>query len=361
MSLENDTSELLTRDAFRESVFRRDDYKCVLCGRGEPIDAHHIMERRLWDDGGYYLDNGATLCDDRDGSIGCHKKAEQTVVSCDQVRAAAGIHRVLLPDHLYHDNTYDKWGNIIMPDGTRVKGELYHDESVRKVLSSGGVLPLMKDRVKYPRTYHLPGSPGRPDDDRVLTDTSQFAGRRVIITEKMDGENTTMYRDYIHARSLDSASHPSRGWVKNLHARIQGNIPDGWRLCGENLFARHTLEYDELPSYFTLFSIWDENNICLPWDETVEYSALLELVTVPVMYDGIWDEAYAKNFASQMDLSKKEGYVVRVADSFSYGAFRRSVAKFVRGDHVGTAHNWMMQQVVKNKLRATEPVRDFVR
>jgi hypothetical protein len=325
-----------------------------VCGRGEPIDAHHIVERRLWDDDGYYLENGATLCDDRDGSIGCHKKAEQTVVSCDEIRASAGIRRVLLPDHLYLDTTYDRWGNIILPDGTRVKGELYHDESVRKILACGGVLPLFRDLVKYPRTYHLPWSPGRTDDDRVLDNTEHFSGRRIIITEKMDGENTTMYRDCIHARSLDSANHPSRGWVKNLHARIQSGIPGGWRLCGENLFARHTLPYDDLRAYFMLFSIWDiwdENNICLSWDETVEYAAILDLVTVPVIYDGVWDEQYAGNLATNMNLTEKEGFVVRVADSISYGAFRRSVAKIVREEHVGTAHNWMMQQIVRNKLR----------
>ena len=95
MSAQNDTSEVLTREAFRGSVFLRDGYRCVLCGRGAPIDAHHIIERRLWDDGGYYLENGATLCDDRYGSIGCHKKAEQTVISCDEISAAAGIRRIL--------------------------------------------------------------------------------------------------------------------------------------------------------------------------------------------------------------------------------------------------------------------------
>jgi hypothetical protein len=353
MSFRNVISELLSRDAFRDGVFRRDGYKCVLCGRVEPIDAHHIMERRLWDDGGYYLDNGATLCDDHDGSIGCHKKAEQTVISCDEIRAATGIRRVLLPDHLYRDNTYDKWGNITMPDGTRVKGELYHDESVRKVLASGGVLPLFRDRVKYPRTYHLPWSAGKTDDDRVLDSTGHFSGRQIIITEKMDGENTTMYHDYIHTRSLESSNHPSRGWVKNLHPRIQSSIPIGWRLCGENLFAKHTLRYDDLPSYFMLFSLWDENNLCLSWDETVEYAAVLDLVTVPVIYDGIWDEQYAKDLSAKMDLSLQEGFVVRVADAFSYGGFRRNVAKFVRREHVGTAHNWMMQRVERNGLRST--------
>lgn len=350
MSVQNDQSELLDRDTFRESVLRRDGHKCVICGRGDPLDAHHIIERRLWDDGGYYLANGATLCDDRDGLVGCHKKAEQTVLSCDDIRAAAGIRSVVLPDHLYRDNDYDKWANLVMPDGTRIKGDLFHDESVQRVLAAGGVLPLFRDRVKYPRTYHLPWSPGLTDDDRVLETTVGFEGHRVVITEKMDGENTTMYRDYIHARSLDSSSHPSRGWVKNLHAQIQSSIPNGWRISGENLFARHTLQYENLRSYFMVFSIWNEYNKCLSWDETTEYAAVLDLETVPVIYDGLSDEGYIRSLEKTLDLNRHEGYVVRLADSFSYGAFRKSVAKFVRKQHVGTAHNWMMQQIVRNHL-----------
>lgn len=100
-------------DSFRESVFRRDGYRCVICGRGEPpLDAHHIIERRLWDDGGYYIRNGATLCDDREGRSGCHREAEQTILSCEEIRAAAGIRQVALPDHLYRDAVYDKWGTL---------------------------------------------------------------------------------------------------------------------------------------------------------------------------------------------------------------------------------------------------------
>ena len=44
--------KLLTRDNFRESVFDRDNHKCVFCDK-HAKDAHHIMERRLFNDGGY--------------------------------------------------------------------------------------------------------------------------------------------------------------------------------------------------------------------------------------------------------------------------------------------------------------------
>jgi hypothetical protein len=77
---------LLSRDEFREGVFKRDKYKCVCC-KAEGQDAHHIIERRLFPDGGYYLGNGATLCGD------CHLKAEQTLISCEEIRQVAGIEK----------------------------------------------------------------------------------------------------------------------------------------------------------------------------------------------------------------------------------------------------------------------------
>jgi len=49
---------LLDRDSFREFVFVRDGHKCVICGAPKK-DAHHIIERRLFSNGGYFIENGA--------------------------------------------------------------------------------------------------------------------------------------------------------------------------------------------------------------------------------------------------------------------------------------------------------------
>ena len=54
-------------------------------------------------------------------------------------------------------------------------------------------------RIKYPRTPHLPWSLGATNDDVKQRDLSHFVGKQVVVTEKMDGENTTLYNDYIHA------------------------------------------------------------------------------------------------------------------------------------------------------------------
>ena len=312
-------NQLMTRDTFRESVFTRDHHKCVICGSAAK-DAHHIMERRLFSDGGYYLDNGASVCERH------HIEAEQTILSCEEIRQAAGITTVILPEHLYRDVQYDKWGNIILPNGNRLKGELFYDESVQKILGQGGVLPLFQRYVKYPRTYHLPWS-NPLKDDRKLAKDDCFSGREVVVTLKMDGENTTFYNDYIHARSISSGSHPSRNWVKGLWSQVGYLLDDNMRVCGENLYAVHSVQYDKLPSYFLMFSMW-EDHTCLSWEETVAYAGILGLDLVPTIYQGMYDaRAIKEAFAPYAD--DHEGYVVRLADSFTYGQFRHSVAKYV--------------------------------
>ena len=204
--------------------------------------------------------------------------------------------------------------------------------------------------VKYPRTWHLPWSLGRTADDRVLTDFSQFLDQDVVVTTKMDGECTTMYSDYVHARSIDGRNHVSRNWVKNLQAKVGPDIPEGFRICGENLFATHSIKYHDLPSYFLVFSIWNEQNTCLSWDDTVEWCDLLGLLTVPVIYRGKWDLGLIQNLYPDK-LSDHEGYVVRLSSEFGFAAFRSSVAKFVRANHVQTTQHWLQQPMVKNLLR----------
>lgn len=321
---------LLSRDDFRIKVLRRSDGKCVCCGESA-VDAHHIIERKLWLDGGYYLDNGAAVCAD------CHYLAETTEISVEEIRKAAGV-KPLLPDHLDPKENYDKWGNVVLSDGRRLPGELFWDPSVQKILSER--LHLFDKRVKYPRTYHLPWSPGITSDDRVI---SKVDFNEVVITEKMDGENTTIYSDYIHARSLTSNRHESRAWVKSLQARIGSDIPEDMRICGENLFATHSIHYSNLPSYFLVFSVWCRDT-CLSWDETVEWSELLGLELVPVLYRGAWNEG----LRSSLEPPRGEGYVVRGAGSFNLKDFKTNVAKYVRKDHVSTTSDWARRGVVKN-------------
>jgi hypothetical protein len=334
--------QLLSREAFREGTLARDRHRCVFCSETKNIVAHHILERRLWSDGGYYLANGASVCEPH------HMECERTVISVEDVRAACGITKPIIPDHLYDDEIYDKWGNNILGNGMRLRGELFFDESVQKVLGQGGVLNLFTNRVKFPRTYHLPWSLGINDDDRVMTDLSRFIGKRVIVHEKMDGENTTMYSDYLHARSIDGRSHSSRDWVKGLWGRVAHDIPQDWRVIAENMYAKHSIAYDSLPSYALGFQVWNEKNVCLAWDDTADWLDMLEIERCPKIYDGLYDEKIIRGlYNEKTDWETREGYVMRVAEAFSYRDYRHCVGKFVRKGHVQTTKHWMHGQRIE--------------
>jgi hypothetical protein len=123
----------LGRLAFRDAVFARDKGRCVLCAR-PGVDAHHIIERKLFEDGGYYLANGATLC------AACHLAAERTTVSATAIRQASGIGQVILPAHCNPALEYDKWGNEVCADGSRLAGPLFFDEGCQRALRAGGLL-----------------------------------------------------------------------------------------------------------------------------------------------------------------------------------------------------------------------------
>jgi len=334
---------LLSREEFKRQVFNRDEHLCVVCEQAA-VDAHHITERKLFPDGGYYLNNGVSLCSK------CHKKAESTEFSCVYLRDLAKISIVILPPHLYSDVEYDKWGNPIIAPNSRLKGELFFEDGVLKALKD--VLWMFTDRVKYPRTYHLPWSPGRTKDDRVIESADMFSGKDVVVTVKMDGENTSMYRGGIHARSIDYSPHSSRDRIKALHASISHEIPVGWRICGENLFAKHSIHYKNLDDFFLVFSMWDEHNKCLSWNDTKLFAEVLGLKVVPVLYSGLYDEEIIKGLETpSFNGDECEGYVVRVSDGFTYKDFRHMASKFVRKDHVQTHGHWIRNKVVKNEWK----------
>ncbi|WP_337118886.1 RNA ligase family protein [Pseudoalteromonas sp. B160] len=147
---------------------------------------------------------------------------------------------------------------------------------------------------------------------------------------------------------MDSRFHPSRTWVKALQAELGYKIPQGWRICGENLYARHSISYESLASYFMAFSLWNENNECLSWQDSKQFFAQLGLLTPKELYVGLWCEKTIKNIV--LDTQYQEGYVVRLADGFHYSQFKKSVAKWVRNNHVITDKHWMHTDVIPNGL-----------
>lgn len=208
--------------------------------------------------------------------------------------------------------------------------------------------------VKYPRILHLPWSEGISDDDEAMKNVGCFYNKRVIGTIKMDGESTTLYKDYFHARSIDSIHHPSQSWIKKFHGSIKHKIPKDWRICGENVYAKHTIHYKYLKSYFLVHSIWNNKNVCLSWKQTNKVAKYFNLEMVPVVYDALWyDQSIKKLYEPNFKGDECEGYVIRLNDEFHFDDFENSYAKFVAlkfKEKISNVH-WREAPVIPNKLR----------
>jgi tRNA splicing ligase len=125
------------------------------------------------------------------------------------------------------------------------------------------------------------------------------------------------------------------------------------------MYAKHSIYYQHLKSYFYVFSIWNDKNVALSWQDTCDYAALLGLQVVPVLCSGVFDSIEDMRKPIDENLKKHsetnsdeiEGYVIRLAGPISYRDFRISTAKTVRKNHVQSPENWMTQAVIPNKIK----------
>ena len=117
-------SKLLSREEFKKAVFVRDKNSCVVC-KAPAQDSHHLIERKIWPDGGYLENNGVALCGD------CHIKAERMDIAVDELRRLAKITEIILPPGM--TGPLDKWGNLVRENGTRKPGPLFNDPGFRKI------------------------------------------------------------------------------------------------------------------------------------------------------------------------------------------------------------------------------------
>lgn len=206
------------------------------------------------------------------------------------------------------------------------------------------------ERIKYPRTFHLPFSERAIHDDKILPSLEPFKGQATVITEKYDGENTTIYSDgYVHARSMEHNKHPGRTYVSKVAAQLKGELPEGWRICGENLQARHTIVYENLPDWFLAYSIWDDKNNCLPWVDFCIWCTLLGIHHVRTIKEFFtFDEDEVKKLVEEIRNPGIEGFVIRNRKGFHYNDFSKNVCKFVYKHFVIPAELWMYKPVILN-------------
>jgi len=214
---------------------------------------------------------------------------------------------------------------------------------------------------KYPRTPHLPYSPGGTDDDERLLSVDHFIGQEVVITEKMDGENMGETCGTLYARSHNGAPpHPSFDLAKATWACHRFQIPEGVTVFSEWCFAEHSIHYSGLPNYRLVFGVRDDGTReAWSWDEVCDMATELGVPTVPELWRGqILNEKHLRQLVDGFVKVRsvcdglREGVVVRLVGRISLEAWELSIAKWVRPNHVkpDDAH-WRTKPIVRNGLR----------
>ena len=325
-------NNLLTRDEFREAVFKRDGHSCVICKK-PARDSHHILDRKLFSDGGYYINNGASLCGDH------HLEAEKSELTVEEIRTAAGITEIILPPDLNQGVVYDKWGQEV----------------------DLGIISR-----KYGRTYHFNFSPGTTSDDRISHNHWDLISKieKFVLTEKLDGENNCLSEYGVFARS--HAATTTSKWTQDIRQRWEGikyDLKGGVQIFLENLYAIHSIEYRKLEHHYYVFAVRIGGK-CLSWEEVEWWAKSLDLPTVPVL--GIikpseyTEESFKQKVISlatvpsefqsydykfledRNTVCTREGIVGANMDEYLLKDFDKNVFKYVRAKHVKTDEHWSM-------------------
>ncbi len=212
--------------------------------------------------------------------------------------------------------------------------------------------------AKYPRSPHLPWSPGCTNDDRVMSNVTGLIGIPIVVTEKLDGGNQCFTRQEVYARSHSARpSGEAYDFIKAIHARVRHLIDPSVSVFGENVYAVHTIRYDRLPGYFLTFAVrQDDTNQWWAWEDVQLLSATLDLPPVPVLFAGaVGTVAELQGLTTKLVDQpscfgpQREGVVVRVAQAFANRDFEHVLAKSVRADHVAGQH-WTRRRVERQRL-----------
>jgi len=211
----------------------------------------------------------------------------------------------------------------------------------------------MQTPPKHPSTPHWPWSEKVHRDDSYHQNPEHFLNRQVVVTEKIDGGNTALHCGQVFARSVLAPA--GDGWfamVKKHHAWKVDPEARFLTLYGEDIYGIHTLEYDPVfeDETFYLFAARlndGEFDHFSSWAGVVQYAKAYKLRHVPVVFEGEFKSTkeITEFFTEMRKLpsslgGEREGFVLRVAESFNAENFSLNVCKFVRANHVQTSSHW---------------------
>ena len=249
---------------------------------------------------------------------------------------------------------------------------------------------------KYPRTPHLKGSRLQSgDEDLSQVEFSEILGKNIVIEEKIDGANVGISFNENGELLLQSRGHYLRGGAREIHYDLFKKWANSaintlfdvlgtrYIMYGEWMFAKHKIYYDNLPSYFLEFDIYDKEN-CVFLDTKTRKQMLLGsgIQSVPVLASGVFNSekqilAYLGkslyitenaqenllNEIKRLNLNEEEilsqtqkgdlaeGLYIKVEEDKEV----KNRLKFVRYDYLQTQSvkdgEWLAKTIIPNKLK----------
>ena len=237
-------TQLLSRTAFKTAVFKRDNHTCKFCSQ-PAVDAHHILDRQLWDNGGYYLENGIAVCEEH------HLECERTLLPLNTIYQllphTSRPHPATLPN-----TTLDKWGNPYTPQGYRLRGPMFWTDGVQAILP--------KELV---RTQFLPYDTFNPTSPKTHIDYT-FAYTKTYVSNM---QWLNVYTDIV--LDITGRTPSTTNTLQNTLSQLQNNLPPEWRAVIEQ---QHP---------FNLIALFNQEGALLSQDDTRSWAELLELPTAP--------------------------------------------------------------------------------
>lgn len=235
---------------------------------------------------------------------------------------------------------------------------------------------MLKEEIipDYPRTRHLPWNPNAQREDLVATKAESkiiFTSSRMVVEEKIDGANCGMcvYDDHPLIRNRNSFIHKGNNKVRTP-AKMQFASIFNWfyenidkfkvlnnslgyevSIYGEWLYALHGIKYDQLPSYFVAFDVYDFNKRIF-LDPLFARSHLNNagFNVVPLLHEGpVEDWTQLEELCQKPSLfsttDTREGVYVKIGN----GKELTHRFKMVRPDFVQGC-NWSKTSITKNKV-----------